>query len=269
MTNKLFVLIGKSGSGKDTVLEQLIHNYGYKKVISYTTRPMRDGEMDGINYHFVSDKVFKSMIETGEAIEYNTFETSQGYCYYGTHKDILKDLENSNLICIKEPKGTQQLINVLGSKNVIPIVLERDGKERIISSLKRGDNWLEVCRRGLADHEDFTEIDKESLFRVNNETISDTETIIHNYIQGEKYLFWTCEDNIAVGDKVRVINIRNKVDGKHLLNKVGLEGKVFTIIIKNGQKRYKVLFDNRETVYFRRSELELINDEKEGNVNNE
>ena len=55
-------LIGKSCSGKDTVTKELI-SMGYEKIITYTTRPQRNGEIDGIHYHFISEKLFKKMIE--------------------------------------------------------------------------------------------------------------------------------------------------------------------------------------------------------------
>ena len=78
----MVVLVGESGSGKSSIEKYLVHNYGYEKIVTYTTRPMRDGEVDGVDYHFIDKsqfRRFKLQDFFAETAEYNGW-------YYGTAK---------------------------------------------------------------------------------------------------------------------------------------------------------------------------------------
>ena len=265
--NKLFVIVGKSASGKTAISEELVKKYGFEKVISYTTRPIRQSEVNGKDYHYIDEDEFIDMLNKGEFIEYNSFSTKQGEWYYGTHRDVINRLKKQdNLIHILEPTGVKQLIDELGSNIVIPILVERDDTERLISSLKnRKDNPKEVCRRFMNDDEDFIEIESENIFKINNDILDYSVYEINEYIKGNKHLPWKCENNIKVGDEVIITNIKSK-GGKHLSNRVGESGIVFNSIIKGGIKKYKVIFRDDDTAYFHRSEIEKIEEinEKEG-----
>ena len=89
----MLILIGKTASGKDTISNKLISEYGYKKLITYTTRPIRKGEINDVTYHFVSDKEFKQKIKNNFFAEYKSYNTEFGTWYYGT---ALEDLKNSD-----------------------------------------------------------------------------------------------------------------------------------------------------------------------------
>ena len=75
MMIKIIALMGKAGSGKDTLLHKLMEQdpLRFNEIISYTTRPLRDGEIDGVNYHFVSDETFLQMVNDGKMLEHSVF----------------------------------------------------------------------------------------------------------------------------------------------------------------------------------------------------
>lgn len=261
--NKLFCLVAKSGAGKDSILEILQKEYGFKKAISYTTRPMREGEVDGVTYHFVTDDEMQKLIKNGSVIEHHSFNTDKGIWIYGTHIDIKNDLKTSSLICIKEPYGVKALINELGYKNVIPIYIDVDDETRLKRSIKRESkqekpNYNELCRRFLDDQKDFNYILQEDIFKVKNYNIYDAVKEVYEYIKGYSFKYYQCEDNLKIRDTIKVIDIRNKDTGRHLVSKIGKVGKVSSYIIVGDEKRYRVMFENKETHYFRRSELEKV-----------
>ena len=69
------ILIGKSATGKDTILRELRDEYGYEPIISTTSRPMRENEKDHVDYVFVSSEIFRYMIQIGCFIEYRSYNT--------------------------------------------------------------------------------------------------------------------------------------------------------------------------------------------------
>ena len=77
---KIFLLMGKSTSGKDTIYNVLIRNeeFSLKKVVPYTTRPMRDGEIDGIQYFFKSEEQYQKLKDEKKIIEERTYHTNYG-----------------------------------------------------------------------------------------------------------------------------------------------------------------------------------------------
>ena len=95
--SKLLIISGPSGVGKGTIVKHLedMYNEKNKKLylsISCTTRKIRDGEIDGVNYYFISEKEFKKRIRNNDFLEYNIYGTGK---YYGTPKStVLKYLKN-------------------------------------------------------------------------------------------------------------------------------------------------------------------------------
>jgi len=100
--DKRIVLVAPGGAGKDYLKSQLIER-GYKPSISYTTRPPREGEVDGVSYKFVSEETFLKMVENDEFREYNCFGDQKWY--YGTSNDTFAE---SNLF-IMTPSGIEAL----------------------------------------------------------------------------------------------------------------------------------------------------------------
>ena len=108
----MIVLMGKTGSGKDSALNYLVKNHGFKKVITYTTRPMRDGEEQDKTYHFVSQAEFQGKINLGEFAEWKSYHTNNGIWYYGTAKSDLENADDKSAI-ILTPAGYEEIAGYL------------------------------------------------------------------------------------------------------------------------------------------------------------
>jgi len=148
----MIVLIGESGSGKSTIEKELSAEYGFERIVSYTTRPMRDREVDGVDYHFINELCFLQMLVNGAFAE----STS----YNGWHYGILKDDCKDNRIVVVEPYGLRQLKKVDGI-NVKTIYIKVPEQERIVRMMKRRDKTIEVFRRAISDQGVFQGIEDE------------------------------------------------------------------------------------------------------------
>lgn len=155
----IFVLMGKSGSGKSSI-EREIGNLrqDFYRIISDTTRPIREGEKEGQDYHFVSEEFFLKGIENGDYIEHTNYNN----WYYGINKKYI-NLELGDYICVTNPSGYKQLKKQFGDE-VVGIVIHTDDKQRLLNYLNREEkpNCYECCRRFLADAKDFAEVENDS-----------------------------------------------------------------------------------------------------------
>lgn len=161
---KMVYLMGKSSSGKDTVYKRLLkdHSLHLKKVIPYTTRPIRMGEKNGEEYFFTDDDGFQKLQAQGRVIEARAYHTYHGLWRYFTVDDGKIDLENNNYIIIGTPESFVKTAAYFGRDKVIPIMLEVDDGIRLQRALDRerrqeNPKYQELCRRYLADEEDFSE----------------------------------------------------------------------------------------------------------------
>ena len=166
---KIFVVMGKTSSGKDTVykrvLDSLTENKGEaapKTVVIYTTRPSRPGEQNGVEYFFVTEERLRELREEGKIIEERRYDTVHGPWYYFTVNDEQIDLRKENYLMISTLAGYEKIRAYYGEDYVIPIYIEADNKERLLRYINReaqqkNPNYCEVCRRFLADEEDFSE----------------------------------------------------------------------------------------------------------------
>lgn len=152
----MLVLVGKSCVGKDTIQRILIEEYGMDKAVTYTTRPPRDGEINGVDYHFISKDMFNALLSCGffaECSKYNV--ASHETWYYGS---CVKDYKNSdNKIIILNPNGLRTV-----RENKIPVfVIEVTSSDSEIKKrqIDRGDDEAEAERRFMADFKDFINID--------------------------------------------------------------------------------------------------------------
>ena len=160
---KIFCIMGKSSSGKDTVYKRL-HEIlpEFQKITMYTTRPIREGEKEGEEYHFVDVHQLRCMEENGEVIESRTYNTKCGLWTYFTADDGQIDLDKSNYIIIGTLQSYADMRKYFGKDKIVGIYLEVDDVERLTRALERERKQKEpkleeMCRRFLADQEDFSE----------------------------------------------------------------------------------------------------------------
>jgi guanylate kinase len=191
---KIVLLIGKSTTGKDTIYKRLLkdNKYGLKKVILYTTRPMRKDESDGDQYYFVSEASYREMKENGKIIEERTYDTAYGPWRYFTADDSQIDLDNYSVLMIGTLESLISVRSYFGEQNVIPVYIEVPDKVRIERALRRENRqehprYDEMCRRYLADEVDFAEskiknagIDKRFS---NDRTLEECLLDISNYLE--------------------------------------------------------------------------------------
>lgn len=153
---KIFVLLGESGSGKDSIAKELINQGLLTRAVTTTTRPPRPSEVDGVDYNFVTEKIFRNLIISDQFIEFNMFKD----WYYGLTKNAITNSGNDNLLVILNPKGFKSLYKHANNSDltVIPIYIHCSERKRLIRTIERDDNVEEIFRRFFADREDFKDI---------------------------------------------------------------------------------------------------------------
>ena len=161
---KIFYLIGKSSTGKDTIYKALKSDVSLKlnPIVRYTTRPIREGEKDGDSYFFETMQGYEEMHKKGKIIESQVYHTVHGDWLYFTADDGRTDIENHDYIVIGVLKSFAGTRDFFGKDRVIPIYIEVDDGERLYRALERerlpeNRKYKEMCRRFLADDEDFSE----------------------------------------------------------------------------------------------------------------
>lgn len=162
--SKIICIMGKSSTGKDTIYKTLLktEELHLQKIVPYTTRPIRDGEKDGVQYYFTTEEDYKRIKKSGKIVEERLYHTFHGDWRYFTVDDGQFDNKNQDYMMIGTLEAYQKIRNYYGEENVIPILIEVDDIDRLQRALDREkgqDNpkLEEMCRRFLADSEDFSE----------------------------------------------------------------------------------------------------------------
>ena len=161
---RIFYLMGKSATAKDTVYEDLLHaKPELKTVVLYTTRPIRAGEENGVEYFFVGQPELESMKAAGKVIELRTYQTVMGPWSYFTADDGQFDLEDERpFLMIGTLESYEKMVEYFGSEAMVPLYIEVPDGIRLRRAVDREEkqqkpNFREVCRRYLADEDDFSE----------------------------------------------------------------------------------------------------------------
>lgn len=161
---KIFCLMGKSSSGKDTIFKRLVEDrtVHLHTIVSYTTRPIRDGEEEGQEYYFVDEKELERLQNAGKVIEMRAYDTFYGIWKYFTVDDDQIDLNKNNYLIIGTLASYKKTKEYFGQDKVVPILITLDDGIRLQRALDREkmqDNpkYEEMCRRFLADAKDFSE----------------------------------------------------------------------------------------------------------------
>lgn len=191
---KIIYIMGKSSAGKDTIYKILKEKIDVKPYVLYTTRPIRTGEKEGVDYNYLTDEEMKQYFqnENSKVIESRTYNTVYGPWTYATILDNQFSSEKDLLMT-----GTLESYNALlkyfqNKKNIqiIPIYIEVDDGVRLERALKRereqsNPKYIELCRRFIADSQDFSEenINKSGIKkRFKNNKLDDCVNEIIDYI---------------------------------------------------------------------------------------
>lgn len=162
--SKVVYLMGRSSAGKDTIYKKLLeqNEIPFQTVVLYTTRPIRAGETDGVEYHFTDEEGFQNLVKAGKVIEDRSYDTVQGLWRYFTVLDGELQLEEHDYLMIGTLESYEKTRDYLGEQNMIPILIDLDDGIRLQRALDREraqevPQYGEMCRRYLADLKDFTE----------------------------------------------------------------------------------------------------------------
>ena len=160
---RIYYLMGKSASGKDTIYRELQRQFSeIKTVVLYSTRPMREGEKDGREYFFVDEATCERLEEQGKIIELRAYQTVYGVWKYFTVDDGQILLDKKEYLMIGTLESYEKTKMYFGEENLEPLYIEVEEGLRLERALKRekeqvNPRYTEMCRRFLADEEDFSE----------------------------------------------------------------------------------------------------------------
>ncbi|MBQ8823041.1 MAG: guanylate kinase [Lachnospiraceae bacterium] len=189
---KIFCLMGKSSTGKDTIYRELLKKgLGLTPIVPYTTRPIRIGEVEGREYHFTDEAGYHKLLEAGKVIEARAYDTVHGIWRYFTVAEDSLDLEKQDYCLIGTVEAYVNLKKYFGDAKICPILIDIDDGERLQRALTRErkqkqPKYEELCRRFLADCQDFAE-EKLAIAgiqkRFYNHKLSDCIAEIESYIE--------------------------------------------------------------------------------------
>ena len=192
---KIFLVMGKSATGKDHIYKSVMTSMSdvLTPVVTYTTRPIRESEKNGVEYNFVTISEMEALKAQGKVVESRCYHTTKGDWYYFTCDDGQINVKDHNSIMIVTPEAYAALKAFYGADAIRPVYVVSADADRLRRSIKREEkqaepNYREVCRRYLADEEDFSEevlkelgIEKEFV----NDVYEDCVQEVINYIRQE------------------------------------------------------------------------------------
>lgn len=155
--------MGKSSSGKDTIYKRLREVFPRLRTVTlYTTRPRREGEKEGDEYHFVDESILEQYEKAGKVIEQRAYDTVCGVWKYFTVDDGQFKPEQEDYLMIGTLESYENMRAYFGENVLVPIYIEVEDGERLSRALARErqqirPKYAEMCRRFLADTDDFSE----------------------------------------------------------------------------------------------------------------
>lgn len=160
---KIFYIMGKSASGKDHIFEDILKDdeLKLKRLVLYTTRPIRKGETEGETYYFTDEAHLSDLRKEGKIIEERCYQTIQGPWYYFTADEGQFDAEE-DFLGIGTLESYNGLRKYFGQGKIVPLLIEVEDGIRLKRAIQREEKqeqpkYQEMCRRFLADCEDFSE----------------------------------------------------------------------------------------------------------------
>lgn len=161
---KIICLMGKSCAGKDTIYKRLLadRELKLKKIVPYTTRPIREGEREGVEYFYTDEEGFQRLKGQGKVIEDRAYHTCHGlWRYFTVDDDQLRD-RDASCLTIGTLEAYGKLQDYFGMDRLLPVMVELEDGLRLQRALARElsqecPRYGEMCRRFLSDSEDFSE----------------------------------------------------------------------------------------------------------------
>lgn len=257
----ILTILGKSGTGKTKIFNKVKGLTGLNGLIQYTTRPPREGEVDGVSYNFTENDEFLSLIEENMLATNTSFTVANGELWcYGYLKSDFED--NRDCILVVNPKEHRQLKEVYGDK-VVSILIDATLQTRIDRYFNRDemtiDNIKELTRRMIADEKDFENM-KFDYVVDNNGNLEDTIKNVVSIINGEIYhkrenienKTYLYTGTMRSGKSEFLIkkvknDIRNNVD--YLALKPKTDTRTRKITSRNGQSLFCIQFEKDEDLF--------------------
>ena len=167
---RIYYLLGKSATGKDTLYKEILKRRPKLRTVTmYTTRPIREGETDGVEYFFTGREELERQLASGKVIESRTYQTIAGPWTYYTVDDGQFDVaDDESCLMIGTLESYEKMCTYFESGKMVPVYIEVPDGIRLLRAVKRDENqkkpnYREVCRRYLADEKDFSEENLERL----------------------------------------------------------------------------------------------------------
>ena len=194
---KIYQIMGRSSCGKDTIYKNLLERgkVDLKKVIIYTTRPMRDKEKEGVQYFFCTTERYEQYKNENKIIEERTYNTVYGPWHYFTVDDGQIDLTKGDYLIIGSVEMYVSIRDYFGQDNVVPLMIKVDDgiilQRALGRELKRENpGYDEMCRRYLADKADYCDENLEKAgvnnFFQNNGELIDCVKEIEDFIRQKR-----------------------------------------------------------------------------------
>ena len=167
---RIYYLLGKSATGKDTLYKEILKRRPKLRTVTmYTTRPIREGETDGVEYFFTGREELERQLASGKVIESRTYQTIAGPWTYYTVDDVQFDVaDDESCLMIGTLESYEKMCAYFEAGKMVPVYIEVPDGIRLLRAVKREENqkrpnYREVCRRYLADEKDFSEENLERL----------------------------------------------------------------------------------------------------------
>lgn len=178
----LVILMGKSASGKDSVLNKMVCYKEYNPIIPITSRPIRNGEINGRDYYFVTKDEFLDKIKNNELLEYRDYQTLVNGIpdtwYYGSSKMELD--ADQNYVVILDVDGAKSFIDYYGKENILCIYLDTNDQIRENRAKQRGSFDKTEWDRRLKD--DYWKFSSERLAGIADLLIENNSNTINNIV---------------------------------------------------------------------------------------
>ena len=167
---RIYYLLGKSATGKDTLYKEILKRRPKLRTVTmYTTRPIREGETDGVEYFFTGREELERQLASGKVIESRTYQTIAGpWTYYPVDDGQFDVADDESCLMIGTLESYEKMCAYFEAGKMVPVYIEVPDGIRLLRAVKREENqkrpnYREVCRRYLADEKDFSEENLERL----------------------------------------------------------------------------------------------------------